>query len=163
LNRRVRDKFLRIKSGSHHSAGKFQAESRDHLLEPPARIFHATNDFSEYGLSPLPGSKRGKKHVVSGLAYRIEHKTLEEASFFIPLISPRELVVLLNEEHPFYERVYAPITESTSQDAKMMSRFLELMLFAAARAECSLGEADKQDLAQRLRETWSKTLATFLE
>jgi hypothetical protein len=163
LNRRVREKFLRLKSGSHRSVGIFQAESRDHLLEPPARIFHATDDFSEYGLSQLPRSEQGKKRVVSGLAYRIEHKTLEEASFFIPLISARELVVLLNEEHPFYERVYAPITESTSQDAKMMSRFLELMLFAAARAECSFSEAEKQDLARNLRETWSKVLATFLE
>jgi len=163
LNRRVREKFLRVKSGSHASAGELQAEDRDHLLEPPARIFHATDDFSDYGVSQLPRSKQDKKRVVSGLAYRIEHRALEERSFFIPLISRHELVVLLNEEHPFYERMYAPISKSTSHDAKVMSRCLELLLFAAARAECSLQDADERGLAQSLREAWSKTLATFLE
>ncbi len=163
LNRRVREKFLRIKSGNHASAGELRAEDRDHLLEPPARIFHTTDNFSDYGLSQLPRGKRDKKRAVSGLAYRIEHKALEEGSFFIPLISRFELVVLLNEEHPFYERMYVPITKSTSHDAKVMSRYLELLLFAAARAECSLWDAGKQDLAQSLREAWSKTLATFLE
>ncbi len=122
------------------------------------------DNFSAYGLSRLPKTQAGRKKTVPGLAYRIEHRTLDDSSFFIPLISSRELVILLNEEHPFFERVYAPIAKnSSSAEARQFYRYLELMLFAAARAECSIPTSDGQQWARNMREAWGQTLATFLE
>jgi hypothetical protein len=163
LNSRVRKKYFQVKSESTYSAGQNQAESRDHLLEPPAQVFNPAHDFSLYGVSHSHRINKSKKNIVTGLAYRIEHKVLPDESFFIPLISAHELVVLLNEEHPFYERVYAPIAHSSSADVRRLYKYLELLLFSAARAECSLTGEDKQIHARCIREVWSKTLAAFLD
>jgi len=164
LNSRVRRRYLQVKSEMFESPAKYQAEDRDHLLEPPVRAFTGRDNFSAYGISRLPKSAKSRKSVVPGLAYRVEHKTLDDMSFFVPLISPRELVVVLNEEHPFYERVYAPIARNApSGDARQLYRYLELMLFAAARAECSIPSSDGQAWARNMREAWGQALATFLE
>lgn len=163
LNSRVRRRYLRVKSETFDSPAKNQAEDRDHLLEPPTKALTGGDKFSAYGVSRLPKIAKRRK-VVPGLTYRIEHKTLEDSSFFVPLISSRELVILLNEEHPFYERVYAPVSKnSASSDARQLYRYLELILFAAARAECSIPNSDGQEWARSMREAWGQTLATFLE
>jgi hypothetical protein len=163
LNSSVRKRYLQVKSDIFDSPAKCQAEERDHLLEPPVKAFTGGDDFSAYGLSRLPKITRRKK-VVPGLAYRIEHKALDDSSFFVPLISSRELVILLNEEHPFYERVYAPLAKhSDGADLKQLYRYVELLLFAAARAECSIPSSDGQDWARCMREAWGQALATFLE
>ena len=94
LNGRVRRRYLRVKAGTIESSGQRLAESRDHLLEPPAKALKPTDRFSDYGLRRLSRSSKNGKSVVRGLAYRLEHKTLEDACFFVPLISRRELVVL---------------------------------------------------------------------
>jgi Histidine kinase-, DNA gyrase B-, and HSP90-like ATPase len=164
LNSRVRKRYLQVKSDTFESPAKHQAEDRDHLLEPPARAFMGGDKFSAYGVSHSPKVLRGRKRAVPGLAYRVEHKTLEDESFFIPLISSRELVVILNEEHPFYERVYLPIAKNTTDgNTRQLYRYLELMLFAVARAECSIPSSDGQAWARSMREAWSQALATFLE
>lgn len=163
LNSQVRKRFLHAKLENRFSAGRTKAESRDHLLDPPSRIYESINDSSSPGLQSRLNSTRSKKHIVPGLTYRIEHKALDEESFFVPLISRNELIIILNKEHPFYDRVYVPIVKSTNLDARVISQNLELMLFAAARAECSLLEIDKQQVAQSLRESWSKAMAAFLE
>ncbi|HLL76219.1 MAG TPA: ATP-binding protein [Pyrinomonadaceae bacterium] len=163
LNSRVRRRYLRVKAGVSDSSGQRLAESRDHLLEPPAKALKPTDRFSDYGLRRLPRSNRNGKGIIRGLAYRLEHKTLEDASFFVPLISRRELVVLLNEEHPFYERIYAPLIRLSGEGGKQFRQFLELLLFAAARAECSIPDEDRQSWARSVREMWSKTLAAFLD
>lgn len=163
LNSRVRKTYLQVKSAIYNSPAQHQAEDRDHLLEPPARVFKGTDDFSSYGLSRSARSV-SKRNIVPGLAYRIEHKPLEDDSFFVPLLSSREVVVLLNEEHPFYEKVYSPIAGNlVNPDARKVYRYLELMLFAAARAECSIADSNCQEQARNVREAWSHALATFLE
>ncbi len=163
LNSRVRKRYFQVKSEVFDSPAKNQAEGRDHLLEPPIKAFIGGDKFSAYGLNRLPKITRRNK-VVPGLNYRIEHKMLDDSSFFVPLISSRELVILLNEEHPFYERVYVPIAKnSTRADVRQLYRYLELILFAAARAECSIPSSDGQEWARSMREAWSQALATFLE
>ena len=69
----------------------------------------------------------------------------------------------LNEEHPFYERVYVPLARLSGEAGKQFRQFLDLILFAAARAECSIPDKDKQKWACSVRETWSKALAAFLD
>lgn len=163
LNSRVRKTYLQVKSCVYNSPAQDQAGERDHLLEPPAKMFNGADDFSAYGLHRSIRSAN-KKTVIPGLAYRIEHKPLEDDSFFVPLISSREMVVLLNEEHPFYEKVYSPIASNlVNADAKKVYRYLELLLLAAARAECSIADSSCQEQARNVRAAWSQVLATFLE
>lgn len=158
LNSRVRERYLKVRSGVARSAAVCRAESRDNLLEPPA-ISRLKKEKSGRGSA----SAANNSGVVSGFAYRIEHKALDEPSFFVPLTSSSELVVLLNEEHPFYEKVYHPIVHARDFEVRALHGYLELMLLAAARAECSVASSQKQKWARRLREAWSKTLATFLD
>jgi hypothetical protein len=158
LNGRVRERYLKVRSGAARSTAIYRAESRDHLLEPPAKSRLKKGNV-----------KSGSAHainnggIVSGFAYRIEHRALDEPSFFVPLPTSSELVVLLNEEHPFYERVYHPIVDARDIKVRALHGYLELLLLAAARAECSVTSSQKIKWARSMRESWSKTLATFLD
>ncbi|MDX6576448.1 MAG: hypothetical protein QOE96_2401 [Blastocatellia bacterium] len=158
LNSRVRERYLKVRSVTPRSTAIYRAESRDHLLEPPAKSRLRKGEWKS-------GSARAINNggVISGFAYRIEHKALDEPSFFVPLPSSSELIVLLNEEHPFYERVYHPIVDARDIEVRSLHGYLELLLFAAARAECSVTSSQKIKWARSMRESWSKTLATFLD
>jgi len=156
LNRRVRERYLKVRSEAGRSTAISRAESRDHLLEPPAERRQSNGKLKN-------GTQAITNGVVSGLAYRIEHKALNEPSFFIPLPSSGELTVLLNEEHPFYERVYHPIIGARDIEVRTLLGYLELLLLAAARAECSVTSPQKIKWARSMRESWSKALATFLD
>jgi histidine kinase/DNA gyrase B/HSP90-like ATPase len=154
LNSRVRSRYLKVKALSGHTGAAHLATSKDHLLEPPPNRRNGTTKVHQWS---------GTKGNVAGLAYRIEHECLDEPSFFVPLPLGEELVVLLNEEHPFYERVYFPVVDTNNPAIKTLHCYLELMLFAAARAECSITNAEKLKWARGMRESWSKALATFLD
>lgn len=154
LNAKVRARYFAVKLKEGNSAAKNLAERTDHLLEPLPKRIPNTGKLNQ---------AKTKRAIVAGLAYRIEHKSLDDPSFFVPLPSSRELIVLLNEDHPFYERVYHPIFDDVNIDVRTMHGYLELLLFAAARAECSVTDLKKIKWARSLRESWSKTLATFLD
>ncbi|HEX8649474.1 MAG TPA: ATP-binding protein [Pyrinomonadaceae bacterium] len=158
LNSRVRARFLTIKSTEQQSGAQSLAASRDYLLEPPIKKLINLSNFDRYGLTTALAVS--SKRAFPGLMYRIEHKVLREVSFFVPIIFDRELVVLLNEEHPFYERVYTPVAELLP--SKGFRQALELMLFAAARAEYSAHGNIEKGWANSYRETWSNVLAAFL-
>jgi hypothetical protein len=158
LNSRVRGRYLKVRSGAARSTAVCRAESRDHLLEPPAKTRLKKEKLKS-------GSAHANKDggLVSGFAYRIEHKALDEPSFFVPLPTSSELIVLLNEEHPFYERVYHPIVDARDIEVRALYGYLEILLLAAARAECSVTSSQKIKWARSMRESWSKTLAAFLD
>lgn len=159
LNARVRRSFIQIKDNEPYSEARSQAESRDYLLEPPLR---SCDDLSGYGVTCSIRDKVHPKVTLPGLAYRIEHKVLKEVSFYVPLLSDREIVLLLNEDHPFYEQVYAPIAYSANLDIKVARQYLELLLLAVARAECGVRNKVEKACAGSLRKSWSNVLAAFL-
>jgi hypothetical protein len=163
LNSLVRRKFLDVKGRKYDSPSLRQAESRDHLLEPPWQTPNTSLKASTFELQSSSWRRTTGQQLIPGLGYRIEHRVLDDGSFFVPLVLGRELVVLINEGHPFYERVYAPIVKSDDPNARDVYRHLELMLFAAARAECGLTESRARNWARSMRMAWSETLATFLE
>ena len=163
LNSRVRKRYLTVKAGMSDSAGQRLASTRDHLLEPPSTAFTIEDKFSEYGLRHGSRAATNTKSIVKGLVYRVEHRTLDESSFFIPLLSRRELIVLLNEEHAFYKQIYAPIVRASGEWQDRFRQYVELLLFAAARAECNIPDEKRQKWARSVRESWSKTLASFLD
>jgi hypothetical protein len=159
IHSRVRSRFLRLKSSEVISPAQHLAASRDYLLEPPSEELIVANGDSKYRVAN--SLTINLKRLFPGLAYRIEHKAIREISFFIPLILNEEIVLILNEEHPFYQKVYTPTLEATS----VMKNFrlsLELMLFAAARAEYSARTGVQKGWAIQYRESWSNILAAFL-
>lgn len=159
IHSRVRSRFLKLKANEVISPAQFLATSRDYLLEPPSKEMKTANDISKYRVGN--GLNINLKRLLPGLTYRIEHKPVREISFFIPLILNKEIVLILNEEHPFYQKVYTPALEATSI-IKTFRLSLELMLFAAARAEHSARSGIQKGWAIKYRESWSNILAAFL-
>lgn len=161
LNSRVRRKFLEVKSDDTNSNAQIRAESRDYLLEPP-RL--------GAGILSIPTNKLRRNSRVTantsktlpGFAYRIEHQVLKEVSFFVPEVVDREVVILLNKDHPFYEQIYTPVVKATTSDKKSYRLFLELLIISAARAECAVGDETERACAISLRQSWSNVLAAFL-
>ncbi len=163
LNSRVRRRYSAVKANHITSGGQLQASSKDYLLEPPAVIFNIKEIDSVGGVLLPQAMATGRKITIPGLHYRFEHRRMDELCFFTPLLARRELIVQLNEDHPFYECVYSPYVQSSNPNIKGMYKILELVILAAARAEFSLPPTDSQNLLKRMREEWGKALATFLE
>ena len=137
LNAEIRHTFAKLRSATAQPRSAGVASRREFSLEPPRRA-------------------NG-----NGVSYAIRHASLDELSFFVPRVSANEVVVLLNEEHPFWHRLYHNLATSTSSEARVFRRHLELVLFAAARAEGTISDGQRKT-AQQLRETWSNALAAFL-
>jgi hypothetical protein len=163
LNSRVRMRYATVKAKLERTTGEKIATRRDHLLEPPEKVFRINDNLSFYGLSPIQTINNKKDGLIRGLSYRIEAKKIDERSFFVPLLTEQEIVVLLNENHPFYQCIYSPSVRLFNQDTKLICQHLELTLLAAARAECTVSPSDNQSVIKTMREEWSKVLATFLE
>jgi len=159
LNKRVRRAFITAKQGATYSR---QAEARDYLIEPPKR-------FNEGCLSPnhrVCGTairrSPSRSGPSGGLRYRIDHTIIEDVSFYVPSISPLEIVVMVNEEHPFYETVYGPLLTSADPLVRGFRKKLDLLLLAAARAESIVPDNGDRDFVRGLRESWSNVLMAFL-
>ena len=143
LNARIRHQFQAVTRKPRRS--ETIATQRDASLEPPLpSAYHTSRARKTYHPS---GN--------GGVTYRVEEQSLEDLNFFLPRITREEIVVLLNTAHPFYERAYR------ARDVRERS-LLELVLFAAARAESSLSGRTAQSVGRKFREAWSNALAAFL-
>jgi len=162
LNGRVRRKFLEVKGDNTYSQAQSHAISRDYLLEPPANRSGLPDLFLRYNIQHRNQDDIANGKILPGMSYRIEHKVLTEMSFYVPLASDHEVVILLNEEHPFYEHIYTPVVQATIADERAFQRLLELLLLSAARAECSISNETEKACASSLRQSWSNVLAAFL-
>ena len=162
LNGRVRKKFLEVKGDNTNSLAQSHAERKDYLLEPPVNASVLPDMFSRYNIHHANSNAPANGNALPGMNYRIEHKVLTEMSFYVPLASDHEVVILLNEEHPFYEHIYAPVVKAAVVDEGGFRRLLELLLLSAARAECSISNETEKACASSLRQSWSNVLAAFL-
>jgi len=145
LNATVRATFAACRAASSTAAG--HAERRDFTMEPPRKVAY---------------TKRRASLVTSRRTYRMEDRISEDLSFFEPVISADEILVILNREHPFFDRVYEPMRGCENEQTRTVKRHLDLLLFAAARAEASVRNNAEKQTARRLRESWSNALAAFL-
>src|SRR5437764_1346780 len=75
------------------SIGARVAGRRDHLLEPPEGLTATKKILAIYGLRSAGGPRR-KEALIRGLSYRIETRKLAEQSFFMPLLTEREIIVV---------------------------------------------------------------------
>jgi hypothetical protein len=162
LNGRVRTRYATVRAQLERTTGARIASRRDHLLEPPEKHIRMDENLITYGFQPIYTESQKTLSLIRGLNYRFETKRIPGQSFFVPILTEREIVVLVNENHPFYQCIYSPFVRLSNQDSKLFQH-LELTLLAAARAECTFSTTDKQSVIRTMREEWSKVLATFLE
>jgi len=159
LNSRVRRKYSAIRHEAPASKSIRKLEARDYLLEPPAKARTYTRNDKR---SSFPQLLRTQNGGVEGLRFRVSHSPSHRASFYQPTLKEDRLDLLLNESHPFFSSVYRPLETSTMHIDRAMLEQLLTLLFAVARAECSLEDAKHRKIIHRFRERWSDTLAAFL-
>ena len=160
LNARVRRKFISVKERANNSSAEKIAGERDYLLEPP-RVSTSRRQLPDAS-AMLKEQGTGPGSLLPGFKYRIEAKALKDVSFFIPVVSGPEVLILLNEEHPFYERIYSQAIAHGDFEKKHFLQALELLILSAARAECSVASESGRKYASSLRHSWSNVLAAFL-
>jgi hypothetical protein len=146
LNGIVRKRYFEIRENERSPPGVQLAQERDVLLDP----------LSRGRSSPRNG------HTVAGTAYEIEEQALDDVSFYLPSVLRDGINVVINREHIFYEKVYRPLISGDRVTPHLVVKNLQLVLLAAARAECSLKSKQDRIAAERLRRVWGNVLTGFL-
>lgn len=158
LNSRVRRKYASIRAEAPSSKSIRKLEARDYLLEPPARPYR--RNVGKQGSSYR--TLRVHNGGIEGLRFRVAHKTTLGNSFYEPALKHGRLDLVLNESHPFFSAIYRPLETSTMHMERATLEHVLTLLFAGARAECSLRDQKQRKIVNRFREHWSDTLAAFL-
>jgi hypothetical protein len=70
--------------------------------------------------------------------------------------------VLLNENHPFFLKIYAPLASNKNADQRAALQQALLLIMAAARANCMLSHSREREIIGRFHQLWSDTVAAFL-
>lgn len=138
LNRRVRNSFIG-------------------LAAPAQSIAERTASRKERLLPPVSGSATSNRSDITETTdYRIEVQNLASGDFFQLEHSCGVRRLILNRHHPFFNRVYEPL--SGHDDARFG---LECLLLSAARA-LETGSASPVTPLTVVRTNWSDALAAFL-
>lgn len=87
----------------------------------------------------------------------IEVESLTGAPFYRTKVVGRSIVILINSEHPFYERVYRRLLS----ESPIGKTGIDLLLMAVARSEV-LGSGETREWYLDQRQEWSQHLRTFL-
>lgn len=151
LNARVRSTFLKVKGEKILSSEKRAGEC-DKLFQPPKRVSPETQP-----------RKRGK--VVAGnggLRFKLSTKAIPGPEFFLPEMTGSELRLILNGQHPFFERFYRTLGVGGRCDARAVAKSVELLLFAAARAEVGTDSLRGRKAIAEFRRAWSDLVAAYL-
>jgi hypothetical protein len=157
LNSRVRRKYASIRREVPASKSIRKLEARDYLLEPPTQL-----NRNQAKVSIFCRGLRTHNRGIGGLHFRVAHRTSPGNSFYEPALKQGRLDLVLNESHPFFTSVYRPLETSTMHMGRATLDHVLTLLFAGARAECSLGDTKQRKIIHRFREHWSDTLAAFL-
>jgi hypothetical protein len=140
LNSRVRVAFGAVKRASPSEAA-LRATLQEHWLPPtttPAKL----------------------PKVRGAVRYAIAMAPIPSPSFFEITERQGMVLVTINTDHPFHERLYAPAVA----DPTGRQRFaIECVLLAAARASVAVSGTTDARWVDRYREAWSDALAAFLE
>jgi hypothetical protein len=136
--------------------GRVRAAFEDAKVHTHSRASQAASDRDQFLPLPLPA-----KHTLSGtgLSYRIEIRALGVPEFYQVALSQNTVILTLNGEHPFYDRIYGPLTGRQSRERDN----IELMLLAAARADLEAADSGQADFLLQVRRSWSDALVAFLE
>jgi hypothetical protein len=151
LNSRVRSKFLKLKERSKSPSEK-QASNNDIYFDPPSvKINDKINRF-------LPT----KSKTIAGLEYILSSRAINQPEFYHSFINDKRLQLILNQRHPFFDRFYNSLAEEKHFNSKYARIQLELLIFAAARAESQFISDSDILCLQKFKERWSNILSNFL-
>jgi hypothetical protein len=92
-----------------------------------------------------------------GFSYRIELSPIPSAQFFDVDVRGRTVVLTVNSDHPFHDRVFSVLPKAS--DGRLA---LESLLLAAARGYVALSPEERQ-VAQRYWGAWGDALSAFTE
>lgn len=145
LNNEIRKRYLQLREQLLVQTAAKTAENRDGRMEPLKE-----------------GKYKSPRLGLTG-GYRIETKPLEDSSFYLPILSGDRLSLVLNREHNFFQRFYEPLSLADTVQSQHVLEHVQLLLLAAARAECALRTENDKNAARRLREYWSNALTAFLD
>ena len=158
LNTRVRKKYALIRHQGPASKTTQKLESRDFLLEPPKALRNVRRTGDQLSLS-VPATSTT---AIRGLRFALAHRPSAEPCFYEPRLRADCVDLVLNESHPFFTTVYKPLAgDGRGAPSAVLPQILAL-LFAGARAECSINRVKHRAIIRRFREHWSDTLAAFL-
>lgn len=149
LNAYVRETFLAIKAEMDRPA-LHTAVRNDWRLPPVARAGAA--------YAHLAGTSGYDETDATGLQYRLKILPLASREFFRWRLEDDTLWLEINQDHPFFERIYRPAADGGSLG---WHHLLESMLLALARTEAQRPHAERQVLAET-RAAWSDALVAFL-
>jgi len=152
LNARVRIKFMKEKNEKVLASEKHAGEC-DKLFAPPKRLIMSL---------PVKARNPNVLETDCGLRFKLALEILTGPEFYSPKLSRAELRVILNEQHPFYERFYRSLINVHNCDARTMAKGIELLLFAAARAEVGVESARARDTIADFRRNWSDLVSAYL-
>lgn len=138
LNSRVRAAFLEVQA-TRPSRAVASAHQQDRFLPP-------VETRTSQPLSALKGKQ-----------YRIEIARFETREPFRTRAEEGTIVLSLNEQHPFYRRVYK---EALAHQEELFR--LESLLLAAARACLAIRAAGHEAVDYEFRSLWGDALAAFL-
>jgi len=134
LNAEVRTAFQQLREVAPSAATQL-ANRNDALLPVPTRLSGTGDRFT----------------------YRVVLEAIAASQFFDVVIRGRSVVLTLNTDHPFYDRLFSAFPKAS--DGR---RALEAVLLAAARGYVALSTGDRA-AAQRYWSTWSDALSAFTE
>lgn len=156
LNTRVRDRFIIVKSNCLGISATRDVEKVDHFIKPPKISSHTdkANDIDKDLLF--------KKEVIRGLTYYLKLAQSSDFSFFQTEFDNEEISILLNKNHPFYDKIYLPLVVDDNLETQGFLKQLEILIFAAARSESLADKTEQLLSAIHYRKEWGKILATFL-
>jgi hypothetical protein len=155
LNGRARRAFLDVKGSAAIRESEKLAERRDSLLEPP-------READASGKNAARQLQRGGRGRVGGLEYRLVFRRLASPCFYQPELDGSRLTVVLNEAHPMVRSSFGADGKSRDE-TKKSRRDVELLVLAAARTELTLAKNKQaKTWTNTFRQSWSRTLATFL-
>lgn len=160
LNARVRTQFIKLKSIK-QSVSERIATERDSFFEPPKRVIINRNK-SKTNMKKVQLAKSARSLRIAGLKYEIDASMRDTDLFFIPELKGNEIRVTINKNHPFYDRVYAPLFEKDKMNLNGIKDKIELLILSAARALLEEDGDKYSDSMKSFNESWSNLLSTFL-
>lgn len=166
LNARVRREHIRLKASERSQDAEQIALEKESLLRP----LPTNSSREEYDLitKQITDQYKCLHEVISKsndgeLRYCIREAKMKEMTFYCFAVKNGHFILVINPEHPFYRKVYAPMLDDSKPGERERRCHLELMLLSAARTEALATKKYDREVLRTFRNNWSDTLATFLE
>ena len=141
------------------------AKERDRFLRTVPEIRDKDEETAERELREYAEEKATSERpaediieAIKDLPFVIDFESLPGAPFYRVRTFGKTVVVSINREHPFYDKLYQPLAEIHAT----VKTGIELMIFAFGRAETLAGDEGK-DWYNSQRAEWSRILGVYLE